>query len=114
MNFILWIIIGGILGWIASMIMRTNAQQGLVLNIIVGIVGALVAGLVLTPLFRHWHHQSKQFQPPRPAGLIGGCHHSLGDCQPVQPRDGALVRTRNQGRGFHQKRRQPQIKRRGP
>ena len=51
MNFILWIIIGGILGWIASMIMRTNAQQGLVLNIIVGIVGALVAGLVLTPLF---------------------------------------------------------------
>src|SRR4030095_13136231 len=51
MNFILWIIIGGILGWIASIIMHTNAQQGLVLNIIVGIVGALVAGLVLTPLF---------------------------------------------------------------
>jgi uncharacterized membrane protein YeaQ/YmgE (transglycosylase-associated protein family) len=51
MNFILWIIIGGILGWIASIIMRTNAQQGLVLNIIVGIVGALVAGFVLTPLF---------------------------------------------------------------
>ena len=51
MNFILWIIVGGILGWIASIIMHTNAQQGLVLNIIVGIVGALVAGLVLTPLF---------------------------------------------------------------
>jgi uncharacterized membrane protein YeaQ/YmgE (transglycosylase-associated protein family) len=51
MNFILWIIIGGILGWIASIIMRTNAQQGLVLNIIVGIVGALVAGFLLTPLF---------------------------------------------------------------
>lgn len=51
MNFILWIIIGGILGWIASIIMRTNAQQGLLLNIIVGIVGALVAGFVLTPLF---------------------------------------------------------------
>jgi uncharacterized membrane protein YeaQ/YmgE (transglycosylase-associated protein family) len=51
MNFILWIIIGGILGWIASIIMHTNAQQGLVLNIIVWIVGALVAGFLLTPLF---------------------------------------------------------------
>jgi uncharacterized membrane protein YeaQ/YmgE (transglycosylase-associated protein family) len=51
MNFILWMIIGGILGWIASIIMRTNAQQGLFLNIVVGIIGALVAGFVLTPLF---------------------------------------------------------------
>jgi uncharacterized membrane protein YeaQ/YmgE (transglycosylase-associated protein family) len=51
MSFILWIIIGGIIGWIASMIMRTNAQQGLLLNIVVGIVGALLAGLLLTPLF---------------------------------------------------------------
>ena len=51
MNFILWIIIGGILGWGASIIMHTNAQQGLFLNIIVGIVGALVAGFLLTPLF---------------------------------------------------------------
>jgi uncharacterized membrane protein YeaQ/YmgE (transglycosylase-associated protein family) len=51
MNFMLWIIIGGILGWIASIIMRTNAQQGLFLNIVVGIIGALVAGFVLTPLF---------------------------------------------------------------
>ena len=51
MNFLLWIIIGGILGWIASIIMHTNAQQGLLLNIIVGIVGALVAGFLLTPLF---------------------------------------------------------------
>lgn len=44
-------IIGGILGWLASIIMHTNAQQGIVLNIIVGIVGALLAGLLLTPLF---------------------------------------------------------------
>ena len=51
MNFILWIIIGGILGWLASLIMRTNAQQGLFLNIVVGVIGALVAGFVLTPLF---------------------------------------------------------------
>ena len=50
MNFILWLIIGGLLGWIASMIMHTNAQQGIFLNIVVGIIGAMVAGLLLTPL----------------------------------------------------------------
>lgn len=51
MNFIVWLIVGGILGWIASMVMHTNAQQGIFLNIVVGIVGAMVAGLLLTPLF---------------------------------------------------------------
>ena len=51
MNLILWIIIGGILGWIASIIMHTNAQQGIFLNIVVGIVGALLAGFLLAPLF---------------------------------------------------------------
>lgn len=50
MNFIIWLIVGGLVGWVASIIMRTNAQQGLLLNVIVGIVGAFVAGLVLTPL----------------------------------------------------------------
>ncbi len=49
-NFIVWIIVGGLLGWIASMIMRTDAQQGPLLNIIVGIVGAFLAGLILNPL----------------------------------------------------------------
>jgi uncharacterized membrane protein YeaQ/YmgE (transglycosylase-associated protein family) len=51
MNLILWLIIGGILGWIASIIMHTNAQQGIFLNIVVGIVGALLAGFLLVPLF---------------------------------------------------------------
>jgi uncharacterized membrane protein YeaQ/YmgE (transglycosylase-associated protein family) len=50
-NFIIWIIVGGLIGWIASIVMRTDAQQGLLLNIIVGIVGAFLAGLVLSPLF---------------------------------------------------------------
>ena len=50
-NFIIWIIVGGVLGWLASMIMRTDAQQGTLLNIIVGIIGAFLAGLVLSPLF---------------------------------------------------------------
>ena len=50
MNFILWLIVGGIIGWIASMIMRTDAQQGVFLNIVVGIIGALLAGWLITPL----------------------------------------------------------------
>jgi uncharacterized membrane protein YeaQ/YmgE (transglycosylase-associated protein family) len=50
-NFLMWIILGGIIGWVASMIMRTDAQQGLLLNIVVGIVGALVAGWFLSPYF---------------------------------------------------------------
>jgi uncharacterized membrane protein YeaQ/YmgE (transglycosylase-associated protein family) len=50
MTFILIIIIGGILGWLASMVMRTDAQQGLFLNIVVGIVGAILAGFFITPL----------------------------------------------------------------
>jgi uncharacterized membrane protein YeaQ/YmgE (transglycosylase-associated protein family) len=51
LNFVMWIIVGGIIGWLASIVMRTDAQQGTLLNIIVGIVGAFLAGLVLTPLF---------------------------------------------------------------
>src|SRR5262245_66632694 len=51
MNFILWLIIGGILGWIASLIMGTDEQQGVFLNIVVGVIGALLAGFLLTPLF---------------------------------------------------------------
>ena len=47
---ILTIIIGGILGWLASKVMRTDAQQGIFLNIVVGIVGAALAGFLLSPL----------------------------------------------------------------
>ena len=43
---IVWLIVGGIVGWLASLIMRTDAQQGVLLNIVVGVVGAFLAGLV--------------------------------------------------------------------
>ena len=49
MNFILWLIVGGVIGWIASLIMRTDGQQGILLNILVGIVGALVGGWFISP-----------------------------------------------------------------
>lgn len=48
MGIILWLIVGGVIGWIASMIMRTDAQQGILLNIVVGIVGAFVGGLIFS------------------------------------------------------------------
>jgi uncharacterized membrane protein YeaQ/YmgE (transglycosylase-associated protein family) len=51
LNIIIWIVVGGILGWIASLVMRTDAQQGLLLNIVVGIVGALLGGWLIAPLF---------------------------------------------------------------
>jgi uncharacterized membrane protein YeaQ/YmgE (transglycosylase-associated protein family) len=50
MNIIIWLAIGGIVGWVASMVMGTNARQGLVLNVVVGIVGAVLGGWVLSPL----------------------------------------------------------------
>jgi len=50
MNFIIWLIVGGLIGWVASMIMRTDAQQGVVLNVIVGIVGAFLGGWLIAPM----------------------------------------------------------------
>lgn len=50
MNFIIWLIVGGIVGWLASLVMRTDGQQGIFLNIIVGIVGAFLGGLLISPL----------------------------------------------------------------
>jgi len=47
MGIIIWLIVGGVVGWLASLIMRTDAQQGILMNIVVGIVGAVLAGLVL-------------------------------------------------------------------
>ncbi len=50
-NFIIWLIVGALVGWVASLIMKTNKRQGLIEDIVVGIVGAFVGGLVLGPLF---------------------------------------------------------------
>ena len=50
-NFIIWLILGGIIGLLASIVIRTDAQQGLVLNVIVGIIGAILGGMLLSPIF---------------------------------------------------------------
>ena len=50
MNFIIWLIVGGVIGWLASIVMKTDGQQGIILNVVVGIVGALLGGWLLSPL----------------------------------------------------------------
>jgi uncharacterized membrane protein YeaQ/YmgE (transglycosylase-associated protein family) len=50
MNILIWLIVGGVVGWLASLIMRTDGQQGIFLNIVVGVIGAFVGGLLLSPL----------------------------------------------------------------
>ena len=50
MNFIIWLIVGGIIGWLASIIMKRDGQQGILLNIIVGIVGSFLGGVLIAPL----------------------------------------------------------------
>jgi uncharacterized membrane protein YeaQ/YmgE (transglycosylase-associated protein family) len=51
MNIIVWLIVGGLIGWVASMLMRTNGQQGILLNVVVGVIGAVLGGWFLSPLF---------------------------------------------------------------
>jgi len=51
MNLIIWLVAGGVLGWLASLIMKTDGQQGIILNVVVGIIGALIAGFAIAPMF---------------------------------------------------------------
>ena len=50
MGIILWLVIGGVVGWLASIVMRRDGSQGIILNIVVGIVGALIGGWLIGPL----------------------------------------------------------------
>ena len=50
MNLIIYLIAGAVVGYIASRIMKTNSQQGLILDIVVGVVGAFIAGFFISPL----------------------------------------------------------------
>ncbi len=64
MNLIIWLVVGGLVGWIASMIMRTDAQQGVILNVVVGIIGALLGGWLLAPMFGTGTINSSDFSLP--------------------------------------------------
>ena len=50
MGIIIWLIVGGIIGWVASMIMKTDGQQGIILNVVVGIVGSFLGGWLIAPM----------------------------------------------------------------
>lgn len=50
MNIIIWLALGGLIGWLASVVMRTDDRQGLLLNVVVGIAGAILGGWILSPL----------------------------------------------------------------
>jgi uncharacterized membrane protein YeaQ/YmgE (transglycosylase-associated protein family) len=50
MGLIILLVVGGVIGWLASLVMRTDGQQGIFLNIVVGIVGSILAGFIVSPL----------------------------------------------------------------
>jgi uncharacterized membrane protein YeaQ/YmgE (transglycosylase-associated protein family) len=71
-DFILWIIVGGFIGWLASIIMKTNNRQGMIADIIVGIVGAFLAGYFLTPLFNITTINESNYSLPALLVSLGG------------------------------------------
>ena len=72
MNIIIWLIVGGLIGWLASLVMRTDAQQGIVLNVVVGIVGALLGGFLLSPLIGSGTINQNNFSLPALLVSFGG------------------------------------------
>jgi uncharacterized membrane protein YeaQ/YmgE (transglycosylase-associated protein family) len=71
-NFVLWFIVGALIGWAASMLMRTNNTQGLISDIFVGIVGAFVGGYFLSPLFNVGTINDGSFSIPALLVSLGG------------------------------------------
>jgi uncharacterized membrane protein YeaQ/YmgE (transglycosylase-associated protein family) len=72
MNIIIWLVVGGLIGWVASLLMRTDGQQGLLLNVVVGIVGAFIGGWLLGPMVGAGSINSGDFSLPGLAvSLIG-------------------------------------------
>ncbi len=71
-NFLIWIIVGAVIGWVASLIMKTNSRQGLIADIVVGIVGAFVAGYFLSPLFNVSTINEGNFSLPALLVSLGG------------------------------------------
>ncbi len=72
--FFIWIAIGALVGWIASLIMRTDAEQGTLLNIGVGVVGAMIGGFVMRTLGRSGANINETFSVYSfVVSLVGAC-----------------------------------------
>ena len=72
MNLVIWLFVGGILGWVASLIMRTDAQQGLFLNVVVGVIGAMLGGWLISPLLGVGTINQSQFSLGALSVSLGG------------------------------------------
>jgi uncharacterized membrane protein YeaQ/YmgE (transglycosylase-associated protein family) len=72
MNIIIWLVVGGLIGWLASKVMRTDGQQGIVLNVVVGIVGAVLGGWFLSPLVGVSTINQNNFSLPSLLVSLGG------------------------------------------
>jgi uncharacterized membrane protein YeaQ/YmgE (transglycosylase-associated protein family) len=72
MNLFIWLIVGGVIGWLASIAMKTNGQQGLILNVVVGIVGAMIAGYVISPMVGIGTINQNNFSAPSLLVSFGG------------------------------------------
>lgn len=71
-NFIIWIIVGGVIGWLASLIMKTNSRQGTITDIVVGIVGAFLGGYFLSPIFNVSTINESNYSIPALLVSLGG------------------------------------------
>ena len=72
MNVLIWLIVGGVIGWLASIVMKTNGQQGLILNVVVGIVGAMIAGWFISPMVGVGTINQNNFSVPSLLVSFGG------------------------------------------
>ena len=72
MNIVVWLVIGGLIGWIASVVMRTDGQQGMLLNVVVGVIGAILGGWLLSPLVGVSTINQSNFSVPGLLVSLGG------------------------------------------
>lgn len=72
MNILIWLIVGGVIGWLASILMGTNGQQGIVLNVVVGIIGAMIAGWLISPMVGVGTINQNNFSAPALMVSFGG------------------------------------------
>lgn len=72
MGLIVWLIVGGVIGWLASVLMKRDGQQGILLNILVGIVGSFIGGILIAPMLDSGTVNSGDFSVPGLLASLGG------------------------------------------
>ncbi len=93
MGLIIALIVGGIIGWLASIVMRTDAQQGIILNVVVGVIGSLLGAVLLAPLLGGGSLLSGALDI-RSLLVAFRADHPAGRRQPVPPRHRPLIQAK--------------------